>query len=117
MAFVLKQITDIEEDYTPPMVFRSKVKIGSAQNNNIVISAPGILPLHCEIYPYANEHRIVGLSSAQILINGKEPEQWPGTLLDGDILSFASVQYKFHILNEAMRRSWKASFSSTVSVI
>ncbi|HBM15448.1 MAG TPA: hypothetical protein DD381_03760 [Lentisphaeria bacterium] len=117
MAFVLKRITDDEEDYTPPMVFRTKIKIGSAPDNDIIISDPGILPLHCEIYPYANEHRIVGLHSAQILIDGSEPEQWPVALQDGSTLSFAAANYKFHILSEVMRRSWKASFSSTVSII
>lgn len=116
MAFVLKLITNEEEDYTPPMVFRSKVKIGSGSDCDIKIKSSGILPLHCEIYPYANEHRLVGIHSALILINDKEAEQWPALLKDGDVITFASIKYKFHILHDAMRRSWKASFSSIMAL-
>jgi len=116
MAFVLKLITDEEDNYTPPMVFRSKIKIGSASDCDIKVISSGILPLHCEIYPYANEHRIVGIHSAAVLINNTDVEKWPAILKDGDVISFADIQYKFHILHDAMRRSWKASFSSIAAL-
>ena len=116
MAFVLKLITDEEDNYTPPMVFRSKIKVGSASDCDIKIASSGILPLHCEIYPYANEHRIVGIHSASILINNADAEKWPAILSDGDVVSFADIKYKFHILHDAMRRSWKASFSSIAAL-
>ncbi len=116
MAFVLKVITDEEENYTPPMVFRSKIKVGSASDCEIKITSHEILPLHCEIYPYANEHRIVGIHAAPILINNKDVDKWPAVLCDGDIISFADIKYKFHILHDAMRRSWKASFSSIAAL-
>lgn len=116
MAFVLKLITDEEENYAPPMVFRSKIKVGSASDCDIKVTSSGILPLHCEIYPYANEHRIVGIHSASILINNADSDTWPAVLNDGDVISFANVKYKFHILHDAMRRSWKASFSSIAAL-
>lgn len=116
MSFVLKRINEDEEDYTPPRVFSKKIKIGSAPDSDLVISAPSVLPFHCEIYPWAKEHRIVGVPSAFLEINSKEVEAWPAILNDGDVLTIGEFEYKFHILHEAMKRSWKASFSSQLAI-
>lgn len=116
MSFVLKRINEDEENYTPPRIFSRKIKIGSAPDSDFVISSPSILPFHCEIYPWAKEYRIVGAPSAFLEINSKEVETWPAVLEDGDVLTIGEFKYKFHVLHETMKRSWKASFSSQLAI-
>lgn len=116
MSFVLKKINEDEENYTPPRVFSIKIKIGSAQDSDFVISSSSILPFHCEIYPWAKEYRLVGAPSAFLEINNKEIESWPAVLKDGDIVTIGEFKYRFHILHETMKRSWKASFSSQLAI-
>lgn len=116
MSFVLKRINEDEENYTPPRIFSKKVKIGSAPDSDFAIHSSSILPFHCEIYPWAKEHRIVGAPSAFLEINSKEVEVWPAVLKDGDILTIGEFKYRFHILHETMKRSWKASFSSHLAI-
>jgi len=116
MPFVLKRINEDEENYTPPRVFSKKIKIGSAPDSDFVISLPSVLPFHCEIYSWAKEHRIVSVPVAFLEINGKEIETWPAVLQDGDVLTIGESKYKFHILHETMKRSWKASLSSQLAI-
>ena len=116
MSFVLKKINEDEENYTPPRVFSVKIKIGAASDSDLAIPAPSVLPFHCEIYPWGKEHRLVGAPSAFLEINNKEIETWPAVLKDGDVLTIGEFKYKFHILHETMKRSWKASFSSQLAI-
>ncbi len=116
MSFVLKRIDEDEENYTPPRIFSRKIKIGSAPGSDFAISSPSILPFHCEIYPWAKDHRVVATPSAFLEINNKEIETWPAALKDGDVLTIGEFKYKFHILHETMKRSWKASFSSQLAI-
>lgn len=117
MSYVLKKIEDEGENYASPHVFSGKIKIGSDVSSELCISSHGILPFHCELYSWGKEHRLALSEDAGILINGKEPEVPVVTLHDGDILLLAEHKYRFHILHDVMKRSWKASFSAQLASV
>ena len=117
MPFVLKQLTTIGDNELPPVhIFAGTIKIGSGANCDLVVNTKKIKSLHCELYHMDNEFRFVPAPSAFVEINDSDVEKWPAILSDGDILTIGDIKFQFNIMQPTPKRSWKASFASTLAI-
>ncbi|HJO91777.1 MAG TPA: FHA domain-containing protein [Victivallales bacterium] len=116
MSFVLKRIETEDSETIPPRVFTGTIRIGSGDDCDLVIDSREVLPFHCELYHRGSEYRFVAANSAFVEINGAEVLKWPAVLQDADVVTIGDAKFRFHILQQIAKRSWKASFSSYLAV-
>jgi hypothetical protein len=116
MSFVLKIVETEDSETTPPRVFTGKIRIGSGDDCDLIVDSKRVLPFHCELYHRGAEYRFVAANSAFVEINNAEILKWPAVLQDADIITIGDVKFRFHVLQQTAKRSWKASFSSYLAV-
>ena len=118
MPFNLKRIDNIDNDESPfPQYYSGTIRIGSGKDCDLIINSDKILPFHCEIYHRGTEFRFVAAQSAFAEVNDTEVLKWPVILTDGDILTIGNIKFQFNTIQSITRRSWRASFASSLAVI
>ncbi len=100
-------------EHSPITLREGITKIGSAPECDVVLAAPGIAPMHCEIDLSGQQATLrVTDNSNVVVVNGRQISQ-PAILKAGDLVLFAKVGARISAL-EVMREALAAPTLGTV---